>query len=126
MADSRHLGFHRSGRAWANTRDLFRRKPSRIGRGRRAAVCVFFSGVFGMRRDVVCLFVFFASSAHGLLYVSVNLASFTSLVAIVSRAMPNNRHRKKQLSLAQDLKYRGCVKRWQGILTGFGSTLVRY
>ena len=71
-------GIYGSGRVWANAWDVFRRTPSRGGRGRRDAVDV-----------VVCLgcggiscffFRFFSSNAHGLLQVRGRLASFTSLL----------------------------------------------
>ena len=37
-ADFHKPGIYRSGKVWANACDVFRRMPSRIGRGRRAAV----------------------------------------------------------------------------------------
>ena len=37
-ADFRKPGIYRSGREWVNAWDVFRRSPSRGGRGRRAAV----------------------------------------------------------------------------------------
>ena len=37
-ADFHELGIYGSGRVWANAWDVFPRVPSRVGRGRRAAV----------------------------------------------------------------------------------------
>ena len=73
-------GIYGRGRVWANAWDVFRRTPSRGSRGRRAAVDFV---VFGVRRDLFRVFVFFSfffpSNAHGLLLVWGCLASFTSL-----------------------------------------------
>ena len=64
MADFHKPGIYESGRAWANAWDVFRRTPSRGGRGRRAAVdFVVCFGCGGVRRDFVFFFVF-SSDAH--------------------------------------------------------------
>ena len=79
-ADFHKPGIYGSGRVWANAWDVFRRAPSRGGRGRRVAVdsVVCFGWGFCFR---VFLFRFiFSSDAHGLLQVRGHLASFTSLV----------------------------------------------
>ena len=67
--------FHKPGtygsvRVWANAWDVFRRAPSRGGRGRRVAVdyvVCFGRGVFFL--CVFCSVFFFSSTAHGLLQV---------------------------------------------------------
>ena len=55
-ADFHKLRICESGRVWANAWDVFRRTPSRVGRGRRAAVdfvvCIGSGGFFR-----VCVFV---------------------------------------------------------------------
>ena len=64
---------------WATAWDVFRRAPSRVGRGGRAAVdfvvCFGWGGFFS-----VFFFVFISSNAHGLLQVRGHLASSTSLL----------------------------------------------
>ena len=71
-ADSHKPAIYGTGRVWANAWDVFRRAPSRGGRGCRAAV------------DIVVCFrwggFFFSSNAHGLLQVWGRLASFNSLL----------------------------------------------
>ena len=62
--------------------DVFRRTPSRDGRGHRAAMD--FVVCFGCAGISCFFFVLFSSNAHGLLHVQVcgRLASFTSLLVI--------------------------------------------
>ena len=70
-------------RVWANEWDVFHCTPSRGGRGRRVAVDIF-RGVFLVFGRISCFFfVFFTSSAHGLLQVRGNLASCTSLLVYI-------------------------------------------
>ena len=68
-------------RVWTTEWDVFHCKPSRGGRGRRAAVHIFRGVFFSVWWDFVFFFVFFTSNAHGLLQVRGNLASCTSLLA---------------------------------------------
>ena len=69
-ADLHKLGIYGSGRVWANAWDVFRRTPSRGGRGRRAAVDLF-RGVYCVFGGISCFFffVFVTLSAHGPLQV---------------------------------------------------------
>ena len=68
-ADFHEPGIYGSERVWANAWDVFRRAPSRGGRGRRAAVdIVVYFGCGGFFR--VFFFRFsFSSNARGLLQV---------------------------------------------------------
>ena len=75
-------GIYGSGRVRANAWDVFPRMPSRIGRGRRAAVAfVAFFGRGGFFSARFFFRFFFSSNAHGLLQVG-HLASFTSLLVM--------------------------------------------
>ena len=56
-ADFHKFGIYGSVRVWANAWDVFRRTPSRGGRGRRAAVD--FVVCFWVRRDSFCVCIFF-------------------------------------------------------------------
>ena len=62
-------GIYESGSVWTNAWDVFPCMPSRVGRGRRAAVdfvvCFGSGGVF----SVFLFSIFFSSNAHGLLQV---------------------------------------------------------
>ena len=64
-------------RVWATAWDVFRRAPSRVGRGRRAAVdfvvWLGWGGFFSL-----LFFVFFSLNAHGLLQVRGRLALCSS------------------------------------------------
>ena len=81
MTDFHKLGIYGSGRVWANAWDVFHRAPSRVGRGRRAAVdfvvCLGGAGFF-----VFCFFRFFFSFERKRSAASMrpSLASFTSLL----------------------------------------------
>ena len=75
-ADFHKPGIYGSGRVWANAWDVFRRAPSRVGRGRRAAVdfvvCFGWGGFF--------VFYFFFERTRPAASTRPPLASFTSLV----------------------------------------------
>ena len=80
-ADFHKPGVYGSGRVWANGLDVFRRAPSRVGRGRRAAVAFVVCSEWGGFFSCVLSFdFFFSSNAHGLLQVWGRFASFTSLL----------------------------------------------
>ena len=67
-ADFHNPGIYGSGREWANAWDVFRRAPSRGGRGRGRRAAVGFVVCFG-RGGFFIVFVFydfFSSNAHGL------------------------------------------------------------
>ena len=66
-ADFHKPGTYGSGRVWASVWDVFRRTPSRGGRGRR--VVVNFVGFFGVLQDFVHSSCLFFINAHGLLQV---------------------------------------------------------
>ena len=69
-ADFHKPGIYGSVRVWANAWDVFRRTPSRDGRGRRAAVdFVAYFECGGI--SFLCFWRFFTSNAHGLLAVSM-------------------------------------------------------
>ena len=70
VADLHKPGIYGIGRVWASAWDVFHRMPSRVTRGRRAAVD-FFAVVFSVGRICECFFFyfFFSSNAHGLLQV---------------------------------------------------------
>ena len=80
-ADFHKPGVCGSGRVWANSWDVFRRMPSRSGRGRRAAVD--FVVDFGCG-GISFFFSFFIRifNAHGLLQVWGRFALFTSLLVM--------------------------------------------
>ena len=80
--------FHKPGiyggsvRVWAIAWDVFRRAPSRVGRGRRAAVD--FAVCFGLGGFFSSLFlVFISSNPHGLIQGRGHFASCTSLLVIL-------------------------------------------
>ena len=67
-------------RVWANAWDVFRRTPSRGGRGCRAAVDLFRGVFFRDWWDFVFFSLFFFSSnAHGLLQVWGHLLPHSSI-----------------------------------------------
>ena len=68
--DFHKLGIYANKRVWANAWDVFPRMPSRVGRGRRAAVdFVVCFGWGGFLFRVLFFRFFFSSNAHGLLQV---------------------------------------------------------
>ena len=97
-------GIYGSGRVWANALDAFRRALSRGGRGRWAdvgfVVCFRWGAIFSS-----FFFVFFSSNAHDLLQVRANLASCTSLLVLIARAVrgrfPQTRYLWKRASMDQ-------------------------
>ena len=68
-------------RVWATAWDVFRRAPSRVGRGRRAAVdlvvCFRWGGFSSF------FFCFFSGNAHDILQVRDHLALCTSLLVLL-------------------------------------------
>ena len=56
-------------RAWPNAWDVFRRRPSRGSRGRRASAVIFRDLFLVVEFRVLFVFVFVTSMAHGLLQI---------------------------------------------------------
>ena len=81
-ADFHKPGIYRSGKVWANACDVFRRMPSRIGRGRRAAVD--FVVCFGGADFFPCFFFvfFFFERTRPASSMRPHFASFTSLLVL--------------------------------------------
>ena len=83
-ADFHKPGIYGSGRVWANACDVFPRMPSRVGRGRRAAVdfVVFWLG--GADFSVLFFLRFFSFFEHTRPAAGMRppVASFTSLLVL--------------------------------------------
>ena len=83
-ADFHKPGIYGSGRVWANAWDVFPHMPSRVGRGRRAAVdfvaCFRWGGIFSF--FFFFLLFFFFERTRPTASMRPPLASFTPLLVI--------------------------------------------